>query len=60
MGKKILVVTHGGVLKNLLIHLGWGTYKSLTTTGIPNGAFIVLVSDGVDFFVKETSEVSKN
>lgn len=59
-GKKVLVVSHGGVLKNLLIHLGWGTYKSLSTTGVSNGAYIILASDGVDFFVKETVGVNKN
>ncbi len=59
-GKKVLVVSHGGVLKNLLIHLGWATYETLATNGVTNGAYIVLESDGVDFFVKETAGVSKN
>lgn len=59
-GKKVLVVSHGGVLKNLLIHLGWATYETLATNGVVNGAYIVLASDGVDFFVKDTAGVSKN
>lgn len=59
-GKKVLVVSHGGVLKNLLIHLGWATYKSLSTGGVSNGAYIILESDGVDFFVQGTVGISKN
>jgi broad specificity phosphatase PhoE len=58
--KKVLVVSHGGVLKNLLIHLGWGTYKTLATGGVSNGSYIVLESDGVDFIVKETNGITKN
>lgn len=52
-GKKILVATHGGVIRILLIHLGEFTYQSIRNYRIANTGYIVLNSDGVDFFVKE-------
>ena len=58
-GKTILVVSHGGVMRYLLIHLGFGTYKTLPSGSIANTAYIKLASDGVDFFVKETKGVTK-
>ena len=58
-GKTILVVSHGGVMRYLLIHLGFGTYKTLPSGSIANTAYIKLASDGVDFFVKETKGITK-
>lgn len=57
-GKTILIVSHGGVMRYLLIHLGFGTYENLPTGSISNLGFIKLESDGVDFFVKETKGVT--
>ena len=58
-GKTILVVSHGGVMRYLLIHLGFGTYTNLPTGSIGNTAYIKLETDGVDFFVKETKGITK-
>lgn len=56
--KSILMATHGGVMKVLLIHLGVGTYKTLTSHAIDNAAYIVLETDGVDFFVKKLKGIT--
>jgi len=53
-GKNILVVTHGGVMRAFLIHLGYGSYETLPFGSIGNTALIKLASDGVDFFIEET------
>lgn len=58
-GKSVLVATHGSVVRILLIHLGYGTYKSLNHGAIDNVAWIKLETDGVDFFIKETEGVNK-
>lgn len=58
-GKTVLVVTHGGVMRTLLVHLGFATYEDLHEGLIKNIAYIKLASDGVDFFVKETSGIEK-
>lgn len=56
-GKTILVGTHGGVLRTLLIHFGSLTYEQSDNSFVLNGAYIKVESDGVDFFVKEISGV---
>ncbi|MBI3069752.1 MAG: histidine phosphatase family protein, partial [Candidatus Levybacteria bacterium] len=47
-GKTLLIVTHGAMIRILLIHLGVGSYDDFIA--IPNTAYIKLASDGVDFF----------
>jgi len=59
-GQKILVVTHGGLMRHLLIHLGFGEEHQLPWNSLGNTACIKLESDGVDFFVKETYGVTIN
>ena len=58
-GKKVLVVTHGGVMRHLLIHLGFGDHNSLSYGAINNNAMVILQCDGIDFFVKETSGINR-
>lgn len=53
-GKTVLIVSHGGVIRYFLIHLGLLDGKSITFGGINNLGYAVVESDGVDFFVKET------
>ncbi|MEK7092379.1 MAG: histidine phosphatase family protein [Patescibacteria group bacterium] len=54
--KTILMVSHGGVMRALLIHLGYSTYDLPTKVG--NTAHIKLVSDGVEFEVKEAHGIT--
>jgi broad specificity phosphatase PhoE len=56
--KTILMATHGGVIKTLLIHLGVGNYKTLRAHAIDNAAYVVLETDGVDFFVKKLKGIT--
>ena len=56
-GKKILVVCHGGLMRTFLIHLGFDEYEELPGGSIDNTGYAVVESDGVDFFVKETSGI---
>lgn len=59
--KTILVVCHSGPLRTLLIHLGFATYKQMPPAGgtVSNTAYVKLLSDGVDFFVKDTFGITK-
>lgn len=57
-GKTVLVGTHGGTLRMLLLHLGEFTYDDNDTNHIKNGGYIVLESDGVDFFLKKVTGVT--
>lgn len=58
-GKTVLMVSHGGLMRALLIHLGYGTYETLPPGSIRNLAYAKLRSDGVDFFISETSGITK-
>lgn len=57
--KNVLVVGHGNVMRMLLIHLGWCSYDESIPGSIKNTGYIVLESDGVDFFIKETYMIDK-
>lgn len=53
-GKTILVGSHVGLMKTLLIHLGLGTHNQLRGQAFNNTGYIVLKSDGVDIFIEQT------
>ena len=57
-GMTILIVAHGGLMKALLIHLGYATAEK--PVRMKNNGFILLESDGVDFFIKEVNGGEKN
>lgn len=49
----ILAATHSGVLRILLIHLGFMTYEEFDTMRFINAGYIKIQTDGVDFFINE-------
>jgi broad specificity phosphatase PhoE len=51
-GKNVLVVTHGAVLRMLLARIGFASSQQLPSGSVGNCAYVVLESDGIDFFVK--------
>jgi len=59
-GKKVLVVSHGGVMRMLLVRLGFGKREQLPYDSIQNTGYIKLDSDGLDFFIKETQGINKS
>lgn len=59
-GKNVLVVTHGGIMRNFILHIGFFSEKDFKFGSISNTAYIRLLCDGVDFIVKETFGFAKN
>lgn len=57
VGKNVLIVTHGGVLRSLLIHLGYFKYKD--NLKVINTAYVILKSDGIDFFIEKIKGIEK-
>jgi len=53
--KKILVVTHGGVMRTFLIHLGFAGHRELQARSISNTGYIIVESDGIEFNLKKVS-----
>lgn len=59
VGKNILIVSHAGIIRALLVHLGWATYRDFLTYRIGNTAYIKLLSDGIEFYIEETKGIKK-
>jgi len=59
LGKNVVIVAHGGIMRSLLIHLGFGSYQELRHGTIDNLGYYVLESDGIEFEIKETHGVTK-
>lgn len=57
-GKNVLVVTHSNVLRNVLAHLGFAPHHELGSGVLKNTCYVVLESDGIEFFVKETCDIA--
>ncbi len=58
-GGTVLVINHGNNMSSLLTHLGYAKYDELAHGSIENTGYIILESDGVDFFIKETFGIYK-
>ncbi len=58
-GKTLLVVSHGGMMRALLIHLGFGNYQSLTPGSVKNTAYFTLKTDGIEFKIIKTFAIEK-
>ncbi len=56
-GKSVLIVTHAGVIGNLLIHLGVWSYADQHSKKLNNAGFLKIESDGIDFFVKDADGI---
>jgi broad specificity phosphatase PhoE len=52
-GKTVLIGSHVGLMKTLLIHLGKGTHKQYKGQAFKNTGYIVLKSDGIYFEVEK-------
>lgn len=58
-GKKILVITHSGMISILLIHLGHVKYEENPTYLFPHDSYLILESDGVEFNIKKVSTTNQ-
>ena len=59
-GKNILVVTHGGAIRNLLFYLNWAKQQELKAGSVDNGGYIKITSDGTGFSLEKVLGVNKN
>ena len=59
VGKKVLVVSHGGCIRMFLMHLGFATRQELVGA-VANTAYVKVLADGIDFFIEETVGINKN
>lgn len=57
--KTVLVVSHGGPIRTFLSKIGYKTKKELSSGTFKNGGYVKVLSDGVDFFIKDVKGVAK-
>jgi len=57
--KTILVATHGAAMRFFLMRTGYAKYGELPGGTVPNAAYAKILSDGIDFFVKEVKGIEK-
>lgn len=59
-GKNILIITHGSMMRTFLIRIGFFENQEKSYRyRLKNGSYVVILSDGVEFFVKETWGIEK-
>ncbi len=58
--KIILIASHVGIMKTLLVHLGLKGHKDVRGQAFKNTGYIKLKTDGVDIFVEEVNGLQKN
>ena len=59
-GKTVLIGSHVGLMKTLLIHMGLTTHKEMDGQSIENAAYIKLRCDGIEFFIDEVTGLKNN
>lgn len=59
-GKVILMVTHEHLMRTFLIHIGFAKYDDLPHGSIRNTGYLVLETDGINFYVKKIVGIKKN
>lgn len=58
-GQNILIVSHGQMIRALLVHLGFGTYAELDYSAVKNAAWLKIDSDGIEFKISQTHDINK-
>jgi len=57
--KTVLVVSHGGPIRMFLAKIRYKTKKELSGGTFKNGGYVKVLSDGVNFFVKDVKGIVK-
>ncbi len=59
LGENVLVVSHAGTIRSILIKLGFATNKELLHGAIGNASYVAIDSNGIDFFVRKAVGIDK-
>ena len=58
--QKILISTHGGPIRLLLLHIGYLKRSELPPGSIANAGYVKILCDGIDFFIQEVKAIKSN
>jgi broad specificity phosphatase PhoE len=59
LDKNVLVVSHGGPIRNLLMYLGFAKYGELQPRSFSNAGYVKVLCDGSDFVIQEVNGIIK-
>lgn len=51
--QNVLIVSHGGPIRNFLMYLGYAKYGSLPARSFSNAGYVKVICDGADFVIQE-------
>lgn len=57
-GKTLLLVTHGSLMKALLVHLGFAQHDQIPAGAVKNASYIELQTDGIDFSLVRVKDIT--
>lgn len=57
--KTVLIVSHGGPIRMFLAKIGYRTKRELSGGTFANAGYIKIISDGINFFIKEVHGIKK-
>lgn len=60
LDKTVLVVTHGGCIKNFLVKIGYTEGQPLLEGSFDHGGYVKVLSDGIKYFVEEIDGIRMN
>ncbi|MFA5131137.1 MAG: histidine phosphatase family protein [Patescibacteria group bacterium] len=58
-GQTVLVTSHGGPIRQFLMHTGYYKYGELPGDALLNAGYVKVLCDGVDFIIKEVKGIKK-
>ncbi len=58
-GQTVLVTSHGGPIRQFLMHTGYYKYGELPGGAFLNAGYVKVLCDGVDFIIKEVKGIKK-
>ena len=58
-GKNVMVVCHGGIMREFLIRIGFGSRSELQPGAVKNLGYFIVDCDGTEFFLKKAEGIEK-
>lgn len=58
-GETVLIGAHNGVISHILLNLGYFTYETIREYRINNGGYVVLRTNGIEFFIDDVKGIEK-
>lgn len=58
LNKNVLIVSHGGIMRSLLVELGYATFEQMAHTAISNCGYVQIDCDGKSLTVRSAVDIT--